>query len=285
MVPQANALYQQACSAEYREDYKTAVSKLLEALNLSANDVMIYTKLAGVYSEMGEYDKALETYAKVAELKPADGYIYISVGSIYENQGKYLEALKAYNKVMEMCPEYLYNYLKQQGRGAEANKLAEHIKDPDVQSSLFGGSVNIYNQPYTSNSATGTPDSRAFIHGTEDPLYQLLMNPYKEEGTGFLGLVKTLKPEYTMIGKNLEERYAQYLNDAIIYKDNSVYVPHPDDNIVLTKDDVSTPVLSNSFESNLFNLLEELLSKKSSGASVVSVQSVKPQIDFSLLRI
>ena len=111
MVPQANALYQQACSAEYREDYKTAVSKLLEALNLSANDVMIYTKLAGVYSEMGEYDKALETYAKVAELKPADGYIYISVGSIYENQGKYLEALKAYNKVMEMCPEYLYNYL------------------------------------------------------------------------------------------------------------------------------------------------------------------------------
>ena len=75
------------------------------------------------------------------------------------------------------------------------------------------------------------------------------------------------------------------LNDAIIYKDNSVYVPHPDDNIVLTKDDVSTPVLSNSFESNLFNLLEELLSKKSSGASVVSVQSVKPQIDFSLLRI
>lgn len=111
MVPEANALYQQACSAEYREDYPTAVSKLLQALNLSANDVMIYTKLAGVYSEMGEYEKALAAYAKVAELKPSDGYIYISIGSIYENQGKYIEALNAYNKVMEMCPEYLYNYL------------------------------------------------------------------------------------------------------------------------------------------------------------------------------
>lgn len=111
MVPEANALYQQACSAEYKEDYQTAVSKLLQALNLSANDVMIYTKLAGVYSEMGEYEKALEAYAKVAELKPADGYIYLSIGSIYENQGKYIEALNAYNKVMEMCPEYLYNYL------------------------------------------------------------------------------------------------------------------------------------------------------------------------------
>lgn len=111
MVPEANALYQQACSAEYKEDYQTAVSKLLQALNLSANDVMIYTKLAGVYSEMGEYDKALSAYAKVAELRPSDGYIYISIGSIYENQGKYIDALKAYNKVMEMCPEYLYNYL------------------------------------------------------------------------------------------------------------------------------------------------------------------------------
>lgn len=36
MVPEANALYQQACSAEYKEDYQTAVSKLLQALNLSA---------------------------------------------------------------------------------------------------------------------------------------------------------------------------------------------------------------------------------------------------------
>ena len=110
MTPQANSLYQQACSAEYKEDYKTAVEKLTEALTLSPNDVMIYTKLAGVYSEMGEYDNALEAYSKVAELKPTDGYIYVSVGSIYENQGKYNEALSAYNKVMEMCPEYLYNY-------------------------------------------------------------------------------------------------------------------------------------------------------------------------------
>lgn len=111
MSPEANYLYQQACSAEYKEDYTTAIQKLTEALNVAPNDVMIYTKLAGIYSEMGEYEKALSAYAKVAELKPADGYIYVSVGSIYENQGKYKEALEAYTKVMELCPEYIYNYL------------------------------------------------------------------------------------------------------------------------------------------------------------------------------
>ena len=84
MTPEANSLYQQACSAEYKEDYATAVQKLTEALNISANDVMIYTKLAGVYSEMGEYEKALATYTKVLELKPTDGYVYLSIGSIYE---------------------------------------------------------------------------------------------------------------------------------------------------------------------------------------------------------
>ena len=111
MPQEANLLYQQACSAEYKEDYNTAIQKLTEALNIAPNDVMIYTKLAGVYSEMGEFEKALEAYQKVSELKPADGYIYVSVGSIYENQGEYKKALDAYLKVMEMCPEYLYNYL------------------------------------------------------------------------------------------------------------------------------------------------------------------------------
>lgn len=111
MSPEANSLYQQACSAEYKSDYKTAIDKLTEALSVSGGDVMIYTKLAGLYSETGDFEKALETYKKVAELKPDDGYIYISIGSIYENTGDYKKALEAYNKVMELCPEYLYNYL------------------------------------------------------------------------------------------------------------------------------------------------------------------------------
>ena len=102
MPPAANYLYQEACSAEYKEDYNTAINKLKEALTIATDDVMILTKLAGVYSELGDYDKALNTYAKVAELKPSDGYIYVSIGSIYENLGKYQEALEAYTKVKEM---------------------------------------------------------------------------------------------------------------------------------------------------------------------------------------
>lgn len=173
MTPEANSLYQQACSAEYKEDYATAVQKLTEALNISANDVMIYTKLAGVYSEMGEYEKALATYTKVLELKPTDGYVYLSIGSIYENQGKYTDALKAYNKVLEMCPEYLYNYLnianvqyqlrdyksaienynKFLATYSQHREARENLAASYVNSGNYSAAVNEYESLYSKNPA------------------------------------------------------------------------------------------------------------------------------------
>lgn len=110
MTPEAGALYQEACSAEHQQDLRGAISKLEKAIELSGPDITIYTKLAGIYSEIDEFDKALETYKEVIKLKPDDAFIYISIGSIYENKGNYKEALVAYTKALETFPEYKYNY-------------------------------------------------------------------------------------------------------------------------------------------------------------------------------
>ena len=77
MSPQVNALYQQACSAEYQNNLPDAIEKLRKAIELSPNDSLLYTKLAGIYSEIGEYDKALTAYSKASELKPDDAFVYI----------------------------------------------------------------------------------------------------------------------------------------------------------------------------------------------------------------
>ena len=87
MSPEASVLYQEACSAEHQQDLKEAISKLEQAIKLSGGDSMLYTKLAGLYSEIDNSEKALATYKKVIELKPDDAFVYISIGSIYENQG------------------------------------------------------------------------------------------------------------------------------------------------------------------------------------------------------
>ena len=110
MSPEASVLYQEACSAEHQQDLKTAISKLEKAIEVSGGDTMLYTKLAGIYSEIDEYDKALEIYKKVININPDDAFIYVSIGSIYENQNKYKDALEAYTKAADIYPEYKYNF-------------------------------------------------------------------------------------------------------------------------------------------------------------------------------
>ena len=106
MTGEADTLYQEACTAEHQQDLKGAIEKLEKAIEVSGGDSMLYTKLAGIYTEIDEFDKALDAYNKVLKLKPDDSFVYISIGSIYENQGKYKEALVAYSKALDIFPEY-----------------------------------------------------------------------------------------------------------------------------------------------------------------------------------
>ena len=111
MTPEVNSLYQQACTAEYQNNLPDAIEKLKKAISLAGNESLLYTKLAGIYAEIGEYDKALALYSKAVEIKPNDAFIYISVGNIFETQGRYEEAYSAYSRAMQLFPEYKYNYL------------------------------------------------------------------------------------------------------------------------------------------------------------------------------
>ena len=127
--PEASMLYQEACSAEHSQDLKGAIQKLEQAISVSGGDAMLYTKLAGIYSEIDEFDKALENYNKVIKINPDDAFIYISIGSIYENQGKYEEALSAYSKALDLFPEYKYNYFNLGNVNYQLHNYKEAIKD------------------------------------------------------------------------------------------------------------------------------------------------------------
>lgn len=129
MTPEASVLYQEACSAEHNQDLKGAIKKLEQAIAVSGGDSMLYTKLAGIYSEIDEFDKALENYNKVIKINPDDAFIYISIGSIYENQGKYNEALEAYKKALDIFPEYKYNYFNLGNVNYQLRNYKEAIKD------------------------------------------------------------------------------------------------------------------------------------------------------------
>ncbi len=111
MTKEAHALYQQACNYEYKSDYNTAISIIQKAIAINGDDAMLYTKIAGLYSDIGSYEEALGAYKKAIKLRPNDAFIYISIGNILQTLGDYENAYNSYMQAQQIYPEYKYNYL------------------------------------------------------------------------------------------------------------------------------------------------------------------------------
>ena len=111
MTKEAHALYQEACSYEYKGDYVSAISIIQKALNISGEDAMLYTKIAGLYADAGNYEEALGAYKKAVKLRPNDAFIYISIGNILQTMGDYENAYNSFMQAQQIYPEYKYNYL------------------------------------------------------------------------------------------------------------------------------------------------------------------------------
>ena len=55
LTKEAHALYQQACDSEYKSDYNGAIKIIQHAIDINGDDAMLYTKIAGLYSDTGKY--------------------------------------------------------------------------------------------------------------------------------------------------------------------------------------------------------------------------------------
>ena len=111
MTPEAHKYYQSACTLENSQKYKQALDDLKKALELSGEDALIYTKMGGLFSELGEWENALDAYESAAKLRPNDAFIYISMGNILQTIGDYENAYNAFKHAESIYPEYKYNCL------------------------------------------------------------------------------------------------------------------------------------------------------------------------------
>jgi len=55
-----------------------------------------------IYSEKGEYNKAIKCYKKAIKIKPNYAEAWYNMGVIYYNKGEDNEAIRCYNKVIEI---------------------------------------------------------------------------------------------------------------------------------------------------------------------------------------
>ena len=121
-----------------------------------------------------------------------------------------------------------------------------------------------------------------------NPLFIIDENGNKVPNPDYVSPLDLALPKYIPNMYSIPHLDTLDLNDAIIYKDNSVYVPHPEDNIVLTKDDVGTGSISSDSLDQIIELLTTISQNTEAGNTpVVNIANTgnNGAMDFSALRV
>ncbi|KQC14302.1 MAG: hypothetical protein APR63_14650 [Desulfuromonas sp. SDB] len=96
------------------EDYNQAVINLEKALELGTDiyaPEYIHTILGNVYSELGDYSKALECHRQSLEINPQTYQSWVNMGIVYRKLEDFDKAESCYLKAMEVNPEYTEMYV------------------------------------------------------------------------------------------------------------------------------------------------------------------------------
>lgn len=86
-----------------------AISSFSKAINRKANWALAYQWRAATYREMGDYEAALEDYARVLELEPT-AYWFNRRGLVYEEQKEFEKAIADYTRALELEPKWALAY-------------------------------------------------------------------------------------------------------------------------------------------------------------------------------
>jgi tetratricopeptide (TPR) repeat protein len=121
------------------EEAKASLEKAAEA---DAQNSQILTKLADVYHKTGEFDKAAETYTRLAEQNPDDAkYYFNTIVKMYDEAGMQDKAIEATKKMIDLNPQdadaiynlgYMYLKLKNYDEAITTFKRAIEVR-PDFE--------------------------------------------------------------------------------------------------------------------------------------------------------
>ena len=220
MTKEAHALYQEACSYEYKGDYSSAISIIQKALNINGDDAMLYTKIAGLYADAGKYEEALGAYKKAVKLRPNDAFIYISIGNILQSMGDYENAYNSFMQAQQIYPEYKYNYLNianiEYIRKNYKNAIDNYVIFLNAYPEHLEASENLASVYY----ASGQPDKACDIYAALYKKYPTAFKDFVNYGMALFD-AKQYKAAVEILSKALvddEDNEAIYAKLALSYQ-------------------------------------------------------------------
>ena len=204
MTKEAHVLYQEACNYEYKGDYVSAISTIQKALNITGDDAMLYTKIAGLYADAGNYEEALGAYKKALKLRPNDAFIYISIGNILQTMGDYENAYNSFMQAQQIYPEYKYNYLNlaniEYFRKNYKNAIEYYTTFLNAYPEHLDASENLANVYY----ASGQPEKACDIYSMLYKKYPTAFKDYTHYGLALFDS-KQYKPASEILTKALAD--------------------------------------------------------------------------------
>lgn len=121
-VGNTQQFYKQGLEAYQRGNYKAAVEKLTQAIEINPKNARAYNTRGDAFYRLGEYDKAQADSSQAIRLNPHDANAYYDRGFIFYKLRKYKEAIADYNKAIELDEKNANIYF---GRGLARYKLKD----------------------------------------------------------------------------------------------------------------------------------------------------------------
>lgn len=107
------------------QQYEEALQYHDKAIEITNTIPAIYYNRANTYNKLGEYQKAIIDYKKAISLDPENADYHCNLGYTYDDLGMYEEAIENYNKAIKINP---YNTINLNCRATAYVNLKEYDK-------------------------------------------------------------------------------------------------------------------------------------------------------------
>ncbi|KAH0837700.1 Heat shock protein sti1 like protein [Fonsecaea pedrosoi] len=169
----ADALKAEGNKAFAAKDFKTAVDKFSQAIELDPTNHVLYSNRSGAYASLKEYQKALDDANKTTELKPDWAKGWGRKGAAQHGLGDLVGAKDAFEEALKLEPS---NTQARQGLEAVERAIEAEARADGAD---LGGLGNMFNDPQLIPKLASNPKTSKYL---ADPqfmakLQRLAKNP------------------------------------------------------------------------------------------------------------
>lgn len=86
------------------KDWRGLIAHCERWIEAEPEDGFAWFALADGYHQLGEYERAIESYRNALEIEPENDLLWLTLGSLYSQTGDSLQAIECYRKAVSINP-------------------------------------------------------------------------------------------------------------------------------------------------------------------------------------